>query len=59
MVRSQLVRGAANQAESAIIRRGEEGPERIFAGEDTELRPDDAVEVALRYRNSPGGDGLN
>jgi polysaccharide export outer membrane protein len=53
MVRSQLVRGAGNKAEIAIIRKGEKGPERIIASEDTELQPGDAVEVTLRYQDGP------
>jgi polysaccharide export outer membrane protein len=54
MVRSQLVRGAGNKAEIAIFRKGEKGPERIVASEDTELQPGDAVEVTLRYQDGPG-----
>ena len=53
MVRSQLARGAGNKAEIAIIRKGEKGPERIIASEDTELQPGDAVEVTLRYQDGP------
>jgi polysaccharide biosynthesis/export protein len=53
MVRSQLVRGAGSKAEIAIIRKGEKGPERIIASEDTELQPGDTVEVALRYQDGP------
>jgi polysaccharide export outer membrane protein len=51
MVRSQLVRGAGSKLDIAIIRKGEKGPERIVASEDTELQPGDAVEVALRYQD--------
>jgi len=54
MVRSQLVRGAGTKAELAIIRKGENGQERIVASEDTELQPGDAVEVSLRYQDGPG-----
>ena len=50
MVRSQLARGAGKKAEIAIIRKGEKGPERIIASEDTELQPGDTVEVTLRYQ---------
>jgi polysaccharide export outer membrane protein len=53
MVRSQLVRGAGNKADIAIIRKGEKGQERIIASEDTELQPGDAVEITLRYQDGP------
>jgi polysaccharide export outer membrane protein len=53
MVRSQLVRGAGSKPDIAIIRKGEKGPERIIANEDTELQPGDAVEVSLRYQDGP------
>ena len=53
MVRSQLVRGAGSKPDIAIIRKGEKGPERIVASEDTELQPGDAVEVTLRYQDGP------
>jgi polysaccharide export outer membrane protein len=53
MVRSQLVRGAGSNPDIAIIRKGEKGPERIVASEDTELQPGDAVEVNLRYQDVP------
>ncbi|MBR1280046.1 polysaccharide biosynthesis/export family protein [Bradyrhizobium sp. AUGA SZCCT0283] len=53
MVRSQLVRGAGSNPDIAIIRKGEKGPERIVASEDTELQPGDAVEVTLRYQDVP------
>ena len=53
MVRSQLVRGAGSKPEIAIIRKGEKGPERIIASEDTELQPGDTVEVTLRYQDGP------
>ena len=53
MVRSQLARGAGNKTDIAIIRKGEKGPERIVASEDTELQPGDAVEVTLRYQDGP------
>ena len=53
MVRSQLVRGAGSKPDIAIIRKGEKGPERIIASEDTELQPGDAVEVTLRYQDGP------
>ncbi|KRR10513.1 exopolysaccharide biosynthesis protein [Bradyrhizobium jicamae] len=51
MVRSQLARGADSKPEIAIVRKGEKGPERIIASEDTELQPGDAVEVGLRYQD--------
>ncbi len=51
MVRSQLVRGASNEPEIGIVRKGEKGQERIVANEDTELQPGDAVEVTLRYQD--------
>jgi polysaccharide biosynthesis/export protein len=53
MVRSQLARGAVNQAEISIVRKGDKGPQRITAIEDTELQPGDAVEVTLRYQDGP------
>jgi polysaccharide biosynthesis/export protein len=53
MVRSQLVRGAGSKPDIAIIRKGEKGPERIIASEDTELQPGDAVEITLRYQDGP------
>ncbi len=53
MVRSQLVRGADNEAEIGIVRKGEKGSERIIASEDTELQPGDAVEVTLRFQDGP------
>jgi polysaccharide export outer membrane protein len=53
MVRSQLVRGAGSKPDIVIIRKGEKGPERIVASEDTELQPGDAVEVTLRYQDGP------
>ncbi|KRR16794.1 exopolysaccharide biosynthesis protein [Bradyrhizobium lablabi] len=51
MIRSQLARGAGSQPDIVIIRKGEKGPERIIASEDTELQPGDAVEVSLRYQD--------
>jgi polysaccharide biosynthesis/export protein len=51
MVRSQLVRGAGDKAEIAIIRKGQKGEERIIADENTELQPGDTVEVSLRYQD--------
>jgi polysaccharide export outer membrane protein len=53
MVRSQLVQGTGSRPDIAIIRKGEKGPERIVASEDTELQPGDAVEVTLRYQDLP------
>jgi polysaccharide biosynthesis/export protein len=53
MIRSQLVRGAGTKAEIAIIRKGDNGQERIVVGEDAELQPGDAVEVTLRYQDGP------
>jgi polysaccharide export outer membrane protein len=51
MVRSQLVRGLGNKAGITVIRKGEKGPERIVASEDTELQPGDTVEIALQYQD--------
>jgi len=48
LVRSQLVRGSGGKPQVAIIRKGENGRERIVAEEDFELQPGDVVEVALR-----------
>jgi polysaccharide export outer membrane protein len=53
MVRSQLVQGAGDKAEIAIIRKGEKGQERNVADEDAELQPGDTVEVTLRYQDGP------
>ena len=53
MVRSQLVQGAGNHVEIAVIRKGDKGQERIIASEDTELQPGDAVEVSLHYQDGP------
>lgn len=53
MVRSQLVRGAGSKPDIAIIRKGEKGPERIIASEDSELQPGDTVEVTLPYQDVP------
>jgi polysaccharide export outer membrane protein len=55
MVRSQLVLGAGDNAEIAIIRKGEKGQERIIADENAELQPGDTVEIALRYQDGPEG----
>jgi polysaccharide export outer membrane protein len=55
MIRSQLVRGAGDKAEIAIIRKGQKGEERIVADEDAELQPGDTVEVALHYQDAPDG----
>jgi polysaccharide biosynthesis/export protein len=52
MIRSQLVQGAGDKAEIAIIRRGQKGVERIVADEDAELQPGDTVEVALHYQDA-------
>ena len=51
MVRSQLVAGAGDKPEIVIIRKGENGPERITADEDAELQPGDTVEIALHYQD--------
>jgi polysaccharide export outer membrane protein len=53
MVRSQLVQGSGSKPDIAIIRKGDKGPERVAASEDTELQPGDAVEVSLRYQDLP------
>lgn len=53
MVRSQLVQGAGNHVEIAVIRKGDKGQERLIASEDTELQPGDAVEVSLHYQDGP------
>jgi len=53
MVRSQLAQGTGNKAKIAIMRKGENGPERIVASEDTELQPGDAIEVTLQYQDNP------
>lgn len=46
-MRTQLGVGTDQQAELAIVRQGPNGPERMTATEDTELRPGDAVEAAM------------
>ncbi|GAA0017800.1 polysaccharide biosynthesis/export family protein [Bradyrhizobium diazoefficiens] len=51
MVRTQLAGGGGSKPGIAIIRKGEGGPERITANEDTELQPGDAIEVTLRYED--------
>lgn len=51
MVRSQLAGGGGSKPGIAIIRKGEKGPERIAANEDTEVQPGDAIEVTLRYQD--------
>ena len=33
------------------MRKGDKGPERIVASEDSELQPGDAVDVSLRYQD--------
>lgn len=48
LVKSQLVRGSGGKPQIAIIRKGENGRERLVAEEDFELEPGDVVEVALR-----------
>jgi polysaccharide export outer membrane protein len=48
LVRSQLVRGSGGKPQIAIIRKGENGRERLVAEEDFELEPGDVIEVALR-----------
>jgi len=48
LVRSQLLRGSGGKPQIAIIRKGENGRERLVAEEDSELQPGDVVEVALR-----------
>jgi polysaccharide biosynthesis/export protein len=56
-VRSQFVPGASDNAEIAVIRKGEKGQERIIADEDAELQPGDTVEIALRLQDpdAPAG----
>ncbi|KAA2244386.1 polysaccharide biosynthesis/export family protein [Salinarimonas soli] len=46
-VKTQLVRGTGNKPRLTIFRKSPAGEERIVAGEDTELRPGDVVDVAL------------
>ena len=53
LVRSQLVRGTGGKPEIAIVRKGENGRERLAAEEDSELQPGDVVEVALRTEQVP------
>jgi polysaccharide export outer membrane protein len=55
LVRSQLVRGAGGKPQITIIRKGEGGRERFVAEEDSELRPGDVVEVALRHEQGAAG----
>ena len=51
MVRSQLARGSGSKPDITIVRKGDKGPERIVASEDTDLQPGDAVEISLRYQD--------
>lgn len=53
LVRSQLVRGNGAKPDIAIVRKGENGRERLTAEEDSELQPGDVVEVALRTEQIP------
>jgi polysaccharide export outer membrane protein len=53
LVRSQLVRGTGGKPEITIIRKGENGRERLLADEDSELQPGDVIEVALRNADVP------
>jgi polysaccharide export outer membrane protein len=55
MIRSQLVRGARDKPEIAIIRKGQQGEERIIADEDAELQPGDTVEVKLHDQDGLDG----
>ena len=54
--RSQIMRGTELKPDITLIRKGEHGPEHIAAEEETELRPGDVVEVALRSDDLTGMD---
>jgi polysaccharide biosynthesis/export protein len=53
LVRSELVRGPGGKPQIAIVRKGENGRERLAAEEDSELQPGDVVEVTLRTEQVP------
>ena len=52
-VRSQLARGGGAKPEIVVVRRTDDGRDRIVANEDFDLLPGDVVEVSLR---EPTGD---
>jgi polysaccharide biosynthesis/export protein len=52
-VKSQLTRGGGPKPEILVVRRTDDGRERIVADEDFDLQPGDVVEVSLR---EPAGD---
>jgi polysaccharide export outer membrane protein len=54
LVRSRLARGNGNKPEITILRKGAKGWEHLIAEEETELRPGDVVEVALRSEPAAG-----
>jgi polysaccharide export outer membrane protein len=47
--KSQLARGEAEKPQILVVRKGENGRERINTDEDFELEPGDVVEVALQH----------
>jgi polysaccharide biosynthesis/export protein len=47
LIKSQLVHGTANKPEIIVLRKSDQGRQRITADEDFELEPGDVVEVAL------------
>jgi polysaccharide biosynthesis/export protein len=56
--RSQVMRGNEFKQELTVIRKGKSGPERIIVDQDSELRPGDVVEVALRLDEMAGKNKL-
>ncbi len=60
LIKSQLVRGAAEKPKVLVVRKGDGGRQQLDADEDFELQPGDVVEVALHQtlpRVSSNSDG--
>jgi polysaccharide biosynthesis/export protein len=53
LLRSQLSNGEMGGPEIAIVRKSENGAQRLVANEDSELQPGDTIEVSLRRSASP------
>ena len=58
-LRSKIGRGATSTVDFVIVRRGGARPERIAATQDSELLPNDLVEVTLKIDLSGGSQGGN
>jgi len=54
LLRSQLVRGGSRSPLIIVIRKNEEGRERIVANEESELQPGDVVEISLQSVDTSG-----